>query len=145
MTAVPGSVDYSVLSYNALLPLASTDPIYSHRCSLPDRTLWFGRARLFEDRVHVTGWTWRGRYQREIPVAEIDEVEWQPRPAKPNLILYLDDGDVFQLRLRKGAGLWNAKLHDFLGESLLEGQSLRKNGHTDAKTTKEEDEDQKAA
>jgi hypothetical protein len=104
--------------------LASSDPLYSHRCSLPNRTLWFGRASLYEDRIHVRGWTWHGRYQQEVLVDDIAEVDWRPQPERPNLYLHLEDGSTIPLRLRKGAGLWNAKLHDLLDQSLLDDRSL---------------------
>lgn len=131
--------------------MASSQSIYTHRCSLPNRILWFGKAVLYEDQVVVKGWTWRGRYRREIAIDDIDEVEWRPRPTKPNLILHLDEGQVFPLRLREGAGLWNAKLHDLLDESLLEDRGLPQNGHAEAEDSSgadevghEEDEDQEA-
>lgn len=130
--------------------MATSNSIYSHRCTLPDCTLWFGRATLYEDRVSIRGWTWRGRYRRTVAVEDIDEIEWRPRPTKPNLILSLENGDTLRLRLRKGARLWNAKLHDLLDESLLDGRSLPKNGHgesgeaSEAEDT-EENEDQETA
>lgn len=106
----------------------SSAPLYSHRCTVPDRTLWFGEASLYEDRITVQGWTWRGRYQREIAIDRIDEVDWRPGPNKPNLILRLDDGRDVRIRLQKGGGLWHAKLHDLLGESLLDRHGLSTDG-----------------
>lgn len=119
----------------------AADPLYSHRCTLPDRTLWFGRAALYEERVSIRGWTWRGRYRNEIPIDEIEEVEWRPRPEGANLILHLEDESSFPLRLRKGAGLWNAKLHDLLGQSVLDSPDLPKNGSAEEESS-EEGEDQ---
>lgn len=104
--------------------MSSPDPLHSNRCSLPHRTLWFGEASLYEDRIHIQGWTWQGRYEREVVVEDIDEVEWRPQPTRPNLLLHLEDGTTVPLRLRKGAGLWNAKLHDLLDQSLLDKRSL---------------------
>ena len=120
--------------------MATSNSLYSHRCTLPDRTLWFGQASLYEDRIHIKGWTWRGRYRRKILVEDIDEVEWRPRPEKPNLLLSLHDGEVVRLRLHKGSGLWNAKLHDLIDESLLDGRSLPKNGHSETEQQPEEGE-----
>lgn len=116
----------------------SSDPLYSHRCTLPDRTLWFGQACLYEDRITIQGWTWQGRYQREIAIERINEVDWCPRPKGPNLILDLDDGRVVRIRLRKGGGLWNAKLHALLGESLLDRHSLSRDG----RAQEEQDQDE---
>lgn len=111
--------------------MSSPDPLYSHRCSLPHRTLWFGEASLYEDRIHIHGWTWQGRYEREVVVEDIDEVEWRPQPERPNLLLHLEDGTTVPLRLRKGAGLWNAKLHDLLDQSLLDKHSLPDEGRAE--------------
>ncbi len=125
--------------------MASSDPIYSHRCSLPDRTLWFGQASLYEDRINVRGWTWRGRYERTVEVDTIDEVEWRPQPERPNLLLHLTDGSTVFLRLRKGAGLWNAKLHALLGQSVLDKHSLPPpNGRAEKGEDQEDSEDEKA-
>ena len=126
--------------------MASSDPLYSHRCTLPHRTLWFGRASLYEDRIHIQGWTWRGRYRKKVAIADIDEVDWRPRPERPNLLLHLEDGRTVPIRLRKGAGLWNAKLHDLLGQSLLEDRGIPKNGQREEGDEQaKDDEDQTAA
>lgn len=110
------------------IPLAPTEPHYSHRCTLPNQSLWFGQASLYEDRITIQGWTWEGRYENEIAVDHIEEVDWRPKPEGPNLMLHLNDGSVERLRLRKGGGLWNAKLHDLIGQSVLDQYSLSKNG-----------------
>jgi len=62
-------------------------------------------------------------------VAEIEEVEWRPRPEGANFILHLEDKPAFPLRLRRGAGLWNAKLHDLLGQPMLGDRGLPRNEH----------------
>lgn len=111
-----------------LPPLSTLNPLYSHQCTLPNRSLWFGRASLYEDRVSIEGWTWQGRYEHEIAVERIEKVDWRPKPEGPNLTLHLDDGSAERLRLRKGGGLWNAKLHDLIGQSVLDQYSLSKNG-----------------
>jgi hypothetical protein len=118
------------------------DPIYSHRCTLPNRTLWFGRATLHEQHVRIRGWTWRGRYRKEIAVDEIAEVDWRPRPERANLILHLKDERTFRLRLRKGAGLWNAKLHDLLGQSVLGDRGLPQEGAAKNGTANDENREE---
>jgi hypothetical protein len=93
--------------------------LLSNRCRVPQRTLWFGRASLYEDRVCIQGWTWRGRYERVIPVARIDRVQWWAVIDDVNFLMHLEDGDAVPLQLEKGAGTWNVKLHGLLGQSLL--------------------------
>ena len=122
--------------------MATPEPLYSHRCTLPDRSLWFGRASLYEDRITIQGWTWQGRYRRSIIVDRIDEVDWRPKPEGPNLRLRLEDESVVRFRLLKGGGLWNAKLHDLIGESVLDQYSVSRNGHADEEESEDEESEE---
>jgi len=99
-------------------------PLLSTRCRLPQRTLWFGRAVLFPDRVCIRGWHWRGRYRRVIPLERIDEVTWWAVPNDVNFLLHLDTGDAVPLQLLKSAGNWNVKLHGLLGKSMMKHHRL---------------------
>lgn len=119
--------------------MAALDPEHSHRCTLPDRSLWFGQASLYEDRITIEGWTWQGWYEQEISVDRIEDVDWRPQPSGPNLTLMLEDGSTVPLRLEKGGGLWNAKLHDLLGQSVLDQYSLSKNGAAEDPDQQEEE------
>lgn len=94
-------------------------PLLTNRCRLPQRSLWFGRALLYEDRVRIQGWTWRGRYERVIPTDRIDRVQWWAVVDDVNFMLHLKNGGAVPLQLLKGAGTWNVKLHDLLGQSLM--------------------------
>lgn len=111
---------------------ANGAPLLSNRCCLPHRTLWFGRALLYEDRVCIRGWTWRGRYQRVIPLERIDEVKWWAVLDDVNLLLHLDEGGSMPLQLRKGAGTWNAELHNLLGQSMMDHHSLPDDKETES-------------
>lgn len=97
----------------------SASPLLSNRCRLPQRSLWFGRALLYEDRVRIQGWTWVGRYEREISLVRIDRVQWWAVINDVNFLMHLEDGSAVPLQLMKGAGTWNVKLHKMLGQSLL--------------------------
>lgn len=101
-----------------------TSPLLTNRCRLPQRTLWFGRAVLYPDRVRIQGWNWQGRYRRVIPLERIDEVKWWAVIDDVNFLLHLDNGRAIPLQLRKGAGTWNVKLHSLLGKSMLDHHSL---------------------
>ena len=103
---------------------SDTSLLLSNRCRLPRRSLWFGRALLYEDRVCIQGWTWRGRYRRVIPLQRIDQVKWWAVLDDVNFMLHLDDGQAVPLQLLKGAGTWNVKLHCLLNKSLLAHHSL---------------------
>ena len=79
---------------------------------------------LYEDRVCIRGWTWRGRYRRVIPLERIDRVKWWAVLDDVNFSIHLDDGGAVPLQLRKGAGTWNVELHNLLGQSMMDHHSL---------------------
>ena len=106
------------------MPSENGAPLLSNRCRLPRRSLWFGRACLYEDRVCIRGWTWRGRYRRVIPLERIDRVKWWAVLDDVNVLLHLDDGGAVPLQLMKGAGTWNVELHNLLDQSLMAHHSL---------------------
>jgi hypothetical protein len=103
---------------------AHTSPLLCNRCQLPRRTLWFGRASLYADRISIRGWNWTGRYRRVIPLERIDDVKWWAVIDDVNFLLRLNDGRAVPLQLRKGAGTWNVKLHGLLGKSMLDHHRL---------------------
>lgn len=105
-----------------------SSPIHSHSCSLPNQTLWFGRAVLYEDRVTIRGWNWQGRFHEEILMERIEGIDWRPVPDGPNLILHLTDGSNVRLRIKTAGGLWNAKLQELLGESVVNQEDVANNG-----------------
>lgn len=96
-----------------------SSPLLSSRCRLPHRSLWFGRAQLYEDRVHIQGWTWRGRYRRVVPIDAIERVRWWAVVDDVNVMLYLEDGRAVPLQLMTGAGTWNVELHNLLDQSMM--------------------------
>lgn len=99
-------------------------PLLRHRCRLPRRTLWFGQATLYPDRVSIQGWNWQGRYRRVIPLERIEEVKWWAVIDDVNFLLRLDDGRAVPLQLLSGAGTWNVKLHSLLGKNMLDHHTL---------------------
>lgn len=93
-------------------------PLRTVRFQHPARSVWFGRARLFSDRVELTGWTLGGRYRRIIPLARIRRAEWWSSDARgTNFALHLDDGSTCALRLRRGAADWKFEIDALLGRS----------------------------
>lgn len=111
--------------------MSCTSSLLTNRCQLPCRSLWFGRAHLFEDGVRIVGWQFWGRYDRHVPLERIQEVEWRTVVDDINLILHLEDGGVVPLQLLKNAGTWNMKLHDLLGQSVLSHHSALPAGQTE--------------
>jgi len=54
-------------------------------------------------------------------------------------MLHLDDGSVVRFRLRRGGGLWNAKLHALIGETVLDKYSVSRNGHANEDEAEDEE------
>ena len=78
-----------------------------------DPALLFARATLDEDHLALTGWTWRGRYQRQIP---LDRILHADARGDEELILWLFDGETLRLRM-KHARAWKAHLDTQMEES----------------------------
>ena len=68
------------------------------RFSFSTPWLLFARARLFADRLELTGWHRQGRYRREILVARILQVD---ALENDRLVLWLFNGETVRLRLRR--------------------------------------------
>lgn len=100
------------------------NPLLTTRCTLPEERLWFARADLFDDAIRLSGWTWRGRVERRIAIASIDRVQWWAVLKDVNFMLHLADGTSIPMQLHQGAGTWNCKLHDLMGESILAQHEL---------------------
>jgi hypothetical protein len=98
---------------------SDAEPILSTRCKLPGRNLWFSRASLHEDRIELSGWTWKGRFSRSIRLDRIDRFQWWAVIDDVNFLLHLEDGVAVPLHLLRSAGTWSCKLHELLGKSIL--------------------------
>lgn len=86
------------------------DVLHTASFQYADRHLFFARARLYEDRLKLSGLQWTGRHTRTIPLEEVARVEWWSGVQKePNFALHLHDGSRVTLWL-KGAGLWKYKV-----------------------------------
>ncbi len=73
--------------------MTSDLPLRSASISLEDRWLLWARARLYLDRLELTGWSLSGRYRRSISLGRIDEAE----PTDGHLTLHLVDGSSLQV------------------------------------------------
>jgi hypothetical protein len=70
-----------------------------------DRRLFFARARLFFDRVELSGWQPGERHLSVIPLDAVRRVDWLPAQAGANVVLHLEDGTSLPLFLEE-ASLW---------------------------------------
>lgn len=104
--------------------MSSLAPILSTRCSAPGSLFWFGRARLYPDHITITGWTARGFFTRTIQIDTIRTVQWWAVQNDVNFIITLQNETTVAIRLNRDAGTWNYKLHELMGQSLLEQHEL---------------------
>lgn len=71
-------------------------PRLRSRFAFRDPALLFAWATLDGDHVTLTGWTWRGRYCRRIP---LDRILHADVKVDDELALWLFDGEVLRLRI----------------------------------------------
>ena len=76
-------------------PLSSDVPLRTAAFGLEDRWLLWSRARLYTDRMELTGWGLGGRYHRSISLGRIGAVE----PIEDGLILHLTDGSTLRIEM----------------------------------------------
>ncbi len=92
---------------------------YQHRIVLltssfqyPSRRLLFGRARMYLDRIELTGWHFGEKHHQDIPLDEVCRIEWRLQDENgPNVIFYMEDGRSHPLIL-KNADLWKHTLEE---------------------------------
>lgn len=80
-----------------MLLTLSNIPLRTASFALEDRWLLWSRARLYADRLVLSGWGVWERYRREILLTEIDRITREGQ----HLTLHLDDGTDFSLVFRE--------------------------------------------
>ena len=70
-------------------------PLRTAAFGLEDRWLFWPRARLYTDRLELTGWSLSGRYHRSLPLDRIGEVE----SIEGSLVLHLTDGSALRIEI----------------------------------------------
>lgn len=90
----------------------STQAVRTSRFKYADRRLLLARARLYVDRIELSGFGWRGRHRRRIPLRDVARVEWWSSVgSRVNLVVHLHEGDPVQLWVR-GPGLWKYAIEE---------------------------------
>lgn len=89
--------------------------LLSGRFRVAGRRLFFGWARLYADRLVLTGFSWRGLHRRTILLREVARVSWRTDSARAaNVTLHLRHDEPVRLWI-SGAGLWKHRIDDRLG------------------------------
>lgn len=78
--------------------------------SLKDGTLWFGEIELHDEKIVISGWTWDGRFEKDIPIRKIKAFETWSNRKGANFRLRLDGEASIKGRIEKGLGLWQNTL-----------------------------------
>ena len=72
--------------------------ILSSRFRHPERRLFFSKARLFPDRIELSGWDLTEKYCQEIRLDTVQRVCWSTEGAEAGDVeLRLDDGQIVRL------------------------------------------------
>lgn len=91
-------------------------PELSSPITLKNRTLWFGELKLQGNKVVVSGWTWTGPVQEEIPLSNVTEFyKWAPTTTDEKgtpFVLRWETGSTIRGRIEKGIAPWAMELKD---------------------------------
>ena len=68
----------------------------------PERHLFFARARLYFDRIELTGWQVHERHEAVIPLDSVAGLEWQWEGEDATLSVLREDDEPVRLRLPQG-------------------------------------------
>lgn len=78
--------------------------------TLKGRSLWFGKIKLYEDELVISGWTWSGPTEETLPLPSITTFEtWSVRDGT-NFRLGIDGAAPIRGRIEEGLGLWEVTL-----------------------------------
>ncbi|ARA91865.1 hypothetical protein AWN76_000900 [Rhodothermaceae bacterium RA] len=80
---------------------------------MPGRRLLFTRARLYPDRIELTGWHPGEAYEAVISLDRVQSIDWREGPDGSNVVFYQDGSAPMALRLSSPA-LWRELLEERL-------------------------------
>lgn len=97
--------------------------LIASRFHFAHRRVFAGRARLFGDRIELTGWRLTGRYRRCIALQDIALLESYAHEKKAHLTLFLESDEVLILYM-KDAFLWRALFENWVRYDVLPSAKL---------------------
>ncbi len=71
--------------------------LLTSRFQYPGRRLFFTRARLFFDRIELSGWNLGKKHTHAIPLDAVDKIDW--KSDTPDAVVHLTEGESVALRL----------------------------------------------
>ncbi len=81
--------------------------------SLPGALLVYARARLFPDRIELSGWGGRGLFRETICLREVRRIAWPAAGADGPTTLHLEDGRALAVCLHQ-PHRWRLRLEEHL-------------------------------
>ena len=92
--------------------------LLTSRFRYADHRFFFGRARLYADRIGLMGFSWRGFHRRTILLRDVVRVSWRTDSERAaNVTIYLHQDHPIRLFI-SGAGLWKHQIDERLGNRL---------------------------
>ena len=98
-------------------------PVIASRFRPAGQRLFWGRGRMFGDRIELTGWSPAGHYHRCIPLAEIGHLESSAHQEPAHLTLFLTTDEKLILYM-KDAFLWRTLFENWLRYDTLPSARL---------------------
>lgn len=86
--------------------------LLSSSFQFPERRLFFARARLFLDRIELSGWHYNKREVLKIRLDELDHIEWDGTDA----VFHLDGDQTIRIQLPQATS-WRYTLEQRLSWS----------------------------
>lgn len=72
--------------------------------TLENQTLWLGTLDLHDDHLSISGWSWTGPLQEDLPFDHIYLVErWPPTRNGPNFVIYRKQSSALHCKVDGGA------------------------------------------
>ncbi len=81
--------------------------LLTSRFQYPGRRLFFTRARLFFDRIELSGWNLGRKHTRAIPLDAVDKIDWKSNTTEA--VVHLTEGESVVIRLSQ-ADQWKQSL-----------------------------------
>lgn len=83
------------------------DPKLISPLRLEDRTLWFGKIKLYEDEIVISGWCWTGPVTTHISLRTVTVFEKWTVKQGPNFRINRKNGRPIFGRIETGAKFWS--------------------------------------
>lgn len=80
--------------------------------TLEDIVLWFGSIELYPDKIVISGWSWTGKTEQEIPIQNISTFEKWTNRKGPNFRIRINGEDSVYGRMEEGAELWALEMEE---------------------------------